>query len=162
PADGASARGALVIRQGRAHPLAADPRIPRLEPGALGAYVYEPDGAVIRASLIEQAADAAGLADARLLHPRIAYVTSDVKAVGSPFLTGWEVVEAFPFSLKRLRGWVRERGIGRMTVKKRGTAVEPADLLKRLELKGEGTAVVILTRLGARQSVLVVRPLQDF
>ena len=33
-----------------------------------------------------------------------------------------------PFGLKRLRTLLRERGVGRLTVKKRGTAVQPEAL----------------------------------
>ncbi|MDR2348362.1 MAG: hypothetical protein LBD90_07090, partial [Bifidobacteriaceae bacterium] len=87
--------------------------------------------------------------------PEIAYITADSTA-DSAFSRAYEVHDAFPFSLKRLRSYLRARGIGHLVVKKRGTAVDPADLLKRLRLRGQGTATVVLTRLGARQSVLVV------
>jgi hypothetical protein len=151
----APARSALVIRQGRAHHLLRD-AAPRLPAGRIGQHIYEPDGAVIRASLLQQAA--APLAEPRLVHPRIAYITSDTRLGQNPFLTGYSVEETFPFSLARLRAWARANGIGQLVVKKRGTAVDPADLLKRLDLKGEAAAWVILTRLGAAQSVLVVKP----
>ncbi|MDR2254327.1 MAG: class I SAM-dependent methyltransferase [Bifidobacteriaceae bacterium] len=150
-------RSALVLRGGRAHHL-MDDAVPPLPAGPLGACVYEPDGAVIRAHLLEQAARE--LDDARLAHPAIAYITSDRANGASPFLTGWRVLDAFPFNLRRLRAYLRERGVGQLVVKKRGTAVEPAELRKRLQLRGDAAATVILTRLGARQSVLVVEPLE--
>jgi membrane protein implicated in regulation of membrane protease activity len=74
-------------------------------------------------------------------------------------LTGYRVLDHFPFGLKRLRAYLRERNVGELTVKKRGTAVDPADLRKRLKLQGEQSMVAILTRLGAQQSVVVVEPL---
>ncbi|MDR2381942.1 MAG: class I SAM-dependent methyltransferase [Bifidobacteriaceae bacterium] len=153
---GTAARSALVIRDGAAHHLVED-SVPPLPTGTLGAYLYEPDGAVIRAGLLQQAA--APLADARLVHPKIAYITAGQLVQDSPFLTAYSVEDSFPFSLKRLQAYLRRHGIGQLIVKKRGTAVDPADLLKRLDLRGEGKMVVILTRLGAQQSVLVVRPL---
>lgn len=69
-------RSALVIRGGAAHVLseAGDPSRPheQLEPTALGEYLFEPDGAVIRAGLIHQVA--ASL-DAAPISPAIAYLT---------------------------------------------------------------------------------------
>jgi hypothetical protein len=147
---------ALVIRDGVASALGGD-QTPRLRPGPLGGYLYEPDGAVIRASLIQQAA--APLERPRLVSERIAYVTADSALADSVFLTGFEVLDHFDFNLKKLRAYLRARGVGRLTVKKRGTAVDPAGLRKRLDLRGEAEAWLVLTRLDARQSVLVVRPL---
>ncbi|MDR1187490.1 MAG: class I SAM-dependent methyltransferase [Bifidobacteriaceae bacterium] len=174
-------RTALVIRQGRAHRLAqgrhrAGEHSPtsaqgyhtddaadharqsaRLPTGPLNEFIYEPDGAVIRASLIAEAA--ATLGPANLVSPRIAYITSPVEAPGNAFLTGYRVIDAFPFGLKPLRAYLREHGIGQIVVKKRGTAVDPADLRKRLRAKGDGAATVILTRLGAQQSVVIAQRL---
>jgi hypothetical protein len=154
---GEAGRAALVMRDGKAHRL-ADDSDPRLPAGPLGAYVHEPDGAVIRAGLLRQSA--AGLANPRLVHPEIAYITADSAALDSPWLKAYAVQDSFPFGLKRLRAYLRARRVGQLVVKKRGTAVDPAELRKRLDLSGDGAATVILTRLGARQSVLVVEPLQ--
>ncbi|MCL2804011.1 MAG: class I SAM-dependent methyltransferase [Micrococcales bacterium] len=154
--DGLAGKTALVIQGSKAHRLAADPR-PRLSVGPLGRFLYEPDGAVIRASLIEQAASRAGLT-ANLLAPRIAYITAEEK-VDSAFFRGYEVQDSFPFQLKALRQYLRARDIGQLTIKKRGTAVEPAQLRRRLDLRGDQAATLVLTRLSQRQSVLVVKPL---
>jgi hypothetical protein len=43
-------------------------------------------------------------------------------------------------------------------VKKRGTAVQPDDLRRRLRLSGARQATVVLTRVLGRQCVLVVQP----
>ncbi|MDR0593404.1 MAG: class I SAM-dependent methyltransferase [Bifidobacteriaceae bacterium] len=133
----------------------------KLGVGPLREFIYEPDGAVIRASLIAEAAATLGPAASppTLVNSRIAYVTADVEARQNPFLTGYRVEDAFGWGLKRLRAYLREHGIGQVVVKKRGTAVDPAELRKRLNLKGGRTAVVILTRLGARQSVVIAQPL---
>ncbi|MDR1393786.1 MAG: class I SAM-dependent methyltransferase [Bifidobacteriaceae bacterium] len=163
PASGTSqtsgtepAYSALVIRSGRANHLLAG-SLPTLPVGQLRRYIYEPDGAVIRAGLLPEAATALG--PANLVNSRIAYITSDTELASSPFLTGYEVKDTLPFNLKHLRTYLRGHGIGQLTVKKRGTAVDPVDLRKRLGLNGPASAVVILTRLGAQQSVLIVEPL---
>ena len=64
-----------------------------------------------------------------------------------------------PFGLKRLRTLLRERGVGRLTVKKRGTAVQPEALRKQLRLRGDAEATVVLTRVAGQQSVLLVERL---
>jgi SAM-dependent methyltransferase len=122
--------------------------------GAVGRYLLEPDGAVIRAGLVAEAAE---LVDGRLLDPTIAYVTSDAPP-RTPFGTAYEVTDVLAFGVKRLRGLLRERGVGRLTVKKRGTAVTPEELRRQLRLAGDAEATVVLTRIGGQQSVLLVRP----
>ena len=41
-----------------------------------------------------------------------------------------------PFNLKRLKALLREREVGTLTVKKRGSAVEPEELRRRVRLAG--------------------------
>ena len=128
--------------------------------GPLGRYLVEPDGAVIRAGLVAEAADLLG---GRLLDPTIAYVTTDANPVGSagaPFGTAYEVLEVMPFSLKRLRTLLRARGVGKLTIKKRGTAVVPEELRTQLRLQGTGMATIVLTRIAGAQSVLLVEPMR--
>ncbi|MFD0537996.1 hypothetical protein ACFQY7_33935 [Actinomadura luteofluorescens] len=93
---------------------------------AWGRYLYEPDGAVIRAHLVGEVAD---LVDGGLADPHIAYVTSD-ELRPTPFASAYEVEDVMPFSVKRLRAELRRREIGVLTVKKRGSAVD-VDRLRR-------------------------------
>jgi hypothetical protein len=69
------------------------------------------------------------------------------------------VLDVMGFNLKRLKAYLRERGVGRLTVKKRGTAVTPEQLRAQLSLKGDAEATLVLTRVGGAQHVLVVEPL---
>ena len=82
------------------------------------------------------------------------------RPVDVPFARRYAVVEAMPFNVKALRGWLRDRGIDRLTIKKRGVSVD-ADLLRRqlrLPSKGRTEATVVLTRVRSNQVALVVRP----
>ena len=124
--------------------------------GPVGTHLYEPDGAVVRAGLVGAVVAATG---GRLVDPTIAYVTADAE-LDLPTAAGYVVDEVLPFSLKGLRQRLRERGVGRLVVKKRGTAVEPEELRRRLRLEGPHEAVVVLTRVAGRQSVLVCRALR--
>lgn len=153
-------RSALVLdRAGRAHRLtseveAADAPLRAGQVRDLDRYLYEPDGAVIRAGLVALAGDEVG---AGLVAESIAYLTGP-RLVHSPFLTAYRVLDSFPFALKTLRAYLRDRQIGTVTIKKRGTAVEPGQLRRQLSPSGPNAATVVLTRLAGRQSVIVVEP----
>ena len=53
---------------------------------------------------------------------------------------------------------LRERGIGRLTFKKRGVQVVPDELRKRLALKGEEEGTLVLTRVAGQGTALLVEP----
>jgi SAM-dependent methyltransferase len=119
-------------------------------------FLYEPDDAVIRAGLVT--AVAAGVAGG-LLDEHIAYVTSD-HAFSTPFARGYEVLETLPYREKALKAALRSRGIGRLTIKKRGVGVVPEQLRRRLNLHGEQEGTLVLTRAAGKGSALLVRPLR--
>ncbi|MCC2309682.1 class I SAM-dependent methyltransferase [Cellulomonas chengniuliangii] len=149
-------RSALVLRPDGAHVLRSGVEGPPAPPvGPVGAYLYEPDGAVIRAGLVAEVAVAV---QGRLVDRTIAYVTSDVLRP-TPAATAYRVLDTLPFGLKRLRTYLRERDVGRLTIKKRGTAVVPEQLRAQLSLRGAAESTIILTRVDGRQQVLVVEPL---
>jgi SAM-dependent methyltransferase len=120
----------------------------------VGEFLYEPDGAVIRAGLVT--AVAAGV-DGGLIDPHIAYVTSDA-AFHTPFARSYRVVEHLPYREKQLKAALRARGIGRLTIKKRGVQVVPEDLRRRLSLRGEDEATLVLTRVAGEGTALLVKP----
>ncbi|MDD9206636.1 SAM-dependent methyltransferase, partial [Georgenia sp. 10Sc9-8] len=154
-------RSALVIDREEPRTMTATPGTAPDSPapaGAvrpLGAVLYEPDGAVIRAGLVAQLAEDLG---AGLVSTDIAYLTAD-DAVSTPFATAYRVLDQLPFGLKRLRAYLRDQDVGSVTIKKRGTAVEPERLRRQLALDGSRATTLVLTRLAGRQSVLVVEPL---
>ena len=119
-----------------------------------GAWLLEPDGAVVRAHLVAQVAAAVG---GWLVDETIAYVSADAP-VPTPFGRWYEVLEVLPFGLKALRTRLRAYDAGPLVVKKRGTAVEPEVLRKQLGLTGSREVTVVLTRAAGRQVAMVVRP----
>lgn len=123
--------------------------------GQLAKYVYEPDNAVVRSHLIGQLAEQI---QAHLFAPEIAYLTSDEK-ISSPWLKGYEVLDNLVFDRKKLKAYLRERGIGVLEIKKRGSDIVPEQLRKELALKGEGAATLIVTRVGDAHRALVCKTL---
>lgn len=145
-------RAALVIRGGAAHELSAAADSPDEPVGELGAYVYEPDGGVIRARLI---GDLARSLDARMLSEGIAYLTGD-RLVETPFARAFRVLERLPADERQLRRELASRGVGTLEIKKRGVDVDPAALRTRLKLSGAASATIILTREAGRHIALLV------
>ena len=118
-----------------------------------GPFLYEPDGAVIRAHLVEQLAYELGAAR---IDEEIAYLTAD-EPRPSPFARSYALADSFPFQLKRLRGYLRERGVGRVTIKKRGSPLDPDWLRQQLRLSGDEHRFVFLTRVMGEPFVLIGR-----
>ncbi len=150
---------ATVPRRATLLPAAGTPAATLVDSGAgpppvgpPGEWLYEPDGAVIRAGLVGEVVGA--LPGGRLVDPTIAYVAAD-RAVQTPFARGYRVTDVLPFSLKRLRELLRNRGVGQVTVKKRGSAVDPQLLRRELRLTGDGHAIVVLTRVAGAPTVLL-------
>jgi hypothetical protein len=92
-----------------------------------------------------------------LVDEHIAYVTGD-EAFSTPFARSYEVLDELPYKEKALRAALRARGIGALTIKKRGVDVVPDELRKRLSLHGEQEATLVLTRVAGNGTVLLVRP----
>jgi SAM-dependent methyltransferase len=146
-------RRATVIGEGGLATLTQEDD-PGADVRAVGDYLYEPDGAVIRAGLVTAVAAGVG---GGLIDPHIAYVTSD-EPFRTPFARGYRVVEHLPYREKQLRAALHERGVGRLTIKKRGVQVVPEELRKRLALKGDSEATLVMTRVAGQGTALLVEP----
>jgi len=114
-------------------------------------YLYEPDGAVIRAHLV---ADVAALVNGTLLDPTIAYITSDTLTT-TPFARAYRIEDVMPFNLKRLRAYLRARAIGHVVVKKRGSPLTPEALIADLRLSGDNHRILFLTKVAGKHTVLI-------
>jgi len=123
------------------------------------AYLYEPDPSILRAGLVRTL----GLQlDAAQLDPDIAYLTSD-RLVESPFAKAYQVEDWLPFNLKRLRSLLRQRGVKRVVVKKRGSPIRPEALIHDLRLQPTNHAtgverIVFLTHLRGQPIVVICLP----
>jgi hypothetical protein len=144
-------RAALVLRGSSADELTADGDAEDAPVRALGAYLYEPDGAVIRARLIGALA---GRIDAGMASDGIANLTGD-RLVETPFASAFRVLEELPAREKDLRRALAARDIGALEIKKRGTDTDPAAMRRRLKLRGDASATLFLTRAAGRHVALL-------
>ncbi|WBU37719.1 class I SAM-dependent methyltransferase [Homoserinibacter sp. YIM 151385] len=144
-------RAALVLREGAAHEMTAPADREDAPVGPLGAWLYEPDGAVIRARLI---GDLARAVEGRMLDPQIAWITAD-EPIDTPFAQRFRVLEELPLDPRVLKRELAARGIGTIEIKTRGVDLDPAELRRRLAPKGAGRATLVLTRRGAARIAIL-------
>ncbi|MER1997164.1 MAG: methyltransferase domain-containing protein [Arthrobacter sp.] len=154
-------RAALVIGANGAAELTSHedyvPAAQDVQVGPAEGYLYEPDGAVIRAGLV---ADVARSLGGHLLDPQIAYIAAP-DLMETPFARAYRILEVRPYNVKALKAWVRASGIGVLDIKKRGMAVTPEELRKQLLTgsgKGPNKATLALTRIGEDRVAIVVEP----
>jgi hypothetical protein len=107
-----------------------------------GRVLYEPSPAVIRAHLI---GTLAALLGAWQIDSSIAYLSADEHRA-SPFARAWPIESVLPFSVDGVRRHLRALGVGRVTVKKRGSPLEPEAFARMLRLRGDAERTVVLTR----------------
>ncbi|HEX3727971.1 MAG TPA: hypothetical protein VHV08_17085, partial [Pirellulales bacterium] len=145
---------ATVLGSGKPPRTVRGPRLPD-PPIAeqVGRYICEPDAAVLAAKLAGTLAREHGLLR---IAPRVAYLTSD-RPTDDPALACFEIRELLPARAKKLKALLRERNVGRLEIKKRGIEVDPAALIKQLDLRGEQEATLILTRIAGQGTAILAR-----
>lgn len=120
--------------------------------GDLGPVLYEPEPCAVRAGALAELCEAL---EAHLFDARIAWLTGS-REVEHPLARAFRIEEVHHFSLRRLQERVRALGIARAEIKKRGFAMEPEELRRRLRLERRGRdAVILLTRRGEEPLFLI-------
>ncbi len=144
-------RSALVIGRHGTAELTTGEDVRDTDVGALGPVLYEPDAAIIRARLI---GDLARSLEASMISESIAWMTAE-HFTPTPFASAFSVREVLPLHASSLKGELRKRGIGVLEIKKRGVDIDPAGFRRKLSLKGDASAVLILTRIGDKRVAIL-------
>jgi len=126
-------------------------RAPRTD--AVGPYLFDPDPAVLGARLLGALAAEHGLAQ---FAPEAAYLTGECPASDAA-VACFEVTDVLPFDLKRLRGLLKARHVGRLEIKKRAVPNRPEDVRRRLHLRGDASATLLLAPIAGRVTAIVAR-----
>lgn len=114
-------------------------------------YVYDTDPAIRAARLTGSLACELGL---KTLGRGECYLTS-ASLVAHPLTSCFRILDQLPLREKPLADTLRQRGIGTLEIKKRGVDVDPETLRRRLKLRGDQQATLLLMRLGKREIALV-------
>jgi hypothetical protein len=117
----------------------------------IGRFVFEPHAAVLAAELSTALAHKYGLAP---LSAAGVYLTGDASPDDSA-LSAFEVRDVLPFDVKKLRGYLREAGIGRLEIKKRGVEIDPGKVRQQLQGPGDEHATLLITRIGSLVRAIV-------
>ncbi|MDD7967637.1 THUMP-like domain-containing protein [Actinomycetospora lemnae] len=120
-----------------------------------GAWIVDPDGAVVRAGLVRQYGARHGL---WRLDEHLAYLSGDAPPPG---VRAFRVLEHGRYSEKTLRTTLRRRDVGRLEILVRGLDVDPNALRPRLRLAGSQEATVVLARLASGPAAYVCEAVWD-
>jgi hypothetical protein len=142
-------RRATVLPAGAT--LAADVPDPMLPAGPPRRFLYDPDPAVTRAGLVT---NLGSQLNATMFDPTIGFLTAD-EWRPTPFATGYVIEEVMPFHARRIGEALKSRGLGRVTVVKRGSAVSAEELVRKWKLTGSDHRFVILTRVEGKPFALI-------
>ncbi len=117
------------------------------DPVEPGAFLLDPESCVTRAGLVRHLAFRLG---ARMLDPQVAYLTSD-EPRHTALAAAFEILDVLPFSIAKLKQYLRSNGLAAHEIRRRAFPVEPDDLRKLLgPLKGEPVALICTTLAGKR------------
>lgn len=164
----ASGRSAVVIRGNQTLELAeaTNPSVPapELAVSDLGTYLWEVDGAIVRAGLLHHFAERAGASG--IISPAIAYLTSE-----SPVTNEWrlavsefETLAVTSLKPKAIAEALRSQQPTDVEIKKRGADISPQSLrrsvLKASGIKrasGEKVLTVFATRIAGKHRAIIAR-----
>jgi hypothetical protein len=119
----------------------------------IGRYVFDPDPAVLASGLLGTLAAEDDLA---ALAPNVAYLTGD-RPLEDPALGCFDVTDVLPMDLKRLKRLLHGRGIGALEIKKRGVAHDLEALRRRLHLRGDAAAVLLIAPIRGQVTAILAR-----
>ena len=128
--------------------------MPPVPVSAPGEYLLDPNPAVTRAGLVAELAHELG---AWQLDPMIAFLSLD-RPASTPFARTLRVIASLPWREREVAAKLRELGIGAADIRRRGLAGDVQQIHRRLGLKGDKSAVIVLTRRNDRPWGLICEP----
>jgi len=134
------------------HPLDASAAL-----APLGRYLYDPDPAVVRAGMIDLAAERLGL---NRLDGAEEYLTDD-SLVDSAFVEPFEVLADLPNNERDLRAWLRASDFGQLEIKCRHIPIQADVLRRRLPLPGDQPGALIFARCDGKARAIVARRVRN-
>jgi hypothetical protein len=122
-----------------------------------GEYLLDPNPAVTRAGLVQELGRELS---AWQLDPMTAFLSLDSR-VSTPFARTLRVLESMPWHERAVAGRLRDLGIGTVDIRRRGLAGDVELIRRRLRLRGDRSAVIVLTRRADRPWGLICEPIRN-
>jgi hypothetical protein len=160
PAFATATRRATVLPAGPATESGAPGDTLVTAPGAPvpvagpGEYLLDPNPAVTRAGLVAELARDLG---AWQIDPMIAFLSLD-RPVSTPFARTLRVLASMPWHEREAARKLRELGVGSADIRRRGLAGDVQQIHRRLGLRGDKSATIVLTRRNDRPWGLICEP----
>ena len=126
-----------------------------VQTSALKKYLYEPNKAINKAHLVDEAAAKFSLTK---INSNLSFLTGD-ELVGSEALNmfrKFKIISCEDFSLKKFKEFLKKRGIDRAEVVTKHFLMTPEEIRKRTKLKDGGRAVLIFTVLSNDEKVFIL------
>jgi hypothetical protein len=136
----------IVTADGTAHSIStpASQAPERVVCEQLDKYLYEPNSTVLAAGLTDSLADRFQL---KRIAYEIPYLVSDT-LIDNPMLSKFEIIEILRLDYKQVLSFLNVNNVGEIELKQRGIDNVTYDRFRRIKLKGEKKATIILTRCG--------------
>jgi SAM-dependent methyltransferase len=154
PAFATTRRRATVLPAGATLVASPGEPVPVADPGE---YLLDPNPAVTRAGLVQELGRELS---AWQLDPLTAFLCVDT-SVRTPFARTLRVVESMPWNEREAARRLRELGIGAADIRRRGLAGDVELIRRRLRLRGDRSAIIVLTRRADRPWGLICEAASD-
>lgn len=129
---------------------------PLTEVSEIKKYIFEPDVSIIRAHLVN---DFAYENNVFRIDENIALLTSD-SLLTTRFGVSYEVIDFFPYSLKKLNNYLKANTIGVADIKTRGFSETVENFRKKIKLKGYGKVTLFIIRIASEHIVIIANRLK--
>lgn len=142
---------ATVLPSGES--LTGDPLEIFAEVTPLGGYLYDPDPAIVRAGLVDAAAEKLGLSR---LDDSEEYLTGS-NPVKSPFVRAFEVLAELPNNDNQIRRYFRQSSFGQVEIKCRHIPIQAEVVRRKLPLPGDKPGVLVFARIQGKARAIICR-----
>jgi hypothetical protein len=146
-------RRATLVTLGGSHSFVGNVETTAPKADEIGEYVFDTDPAIRAAGLTAALASELG---ATPLSEVAAYLTAD-KLLTHPLLSAFRVEEVLPLRVRDVAKHIQSKNLGEIEIKVRGVPVRPEELRKKLQLSGNDSATLLLTRHGKREIAILAR-----
>jgi SAM-dependent methyltransferase len=157
--SGCRRRASLILEQVTHTMASANDQILRPQVELAGAYLYDPDPAIVRSHLVGELAREL---DAWLIAADVAYLSTQ-QLQPTPWARALKVVEQVPFQLKNLQRLMRRNGWQPGGIRRRHFPIEPETLRRQLGRFGAETErmELVCTRIAGKTTVFICAPVDE-